>query len=104
MGGETNLHAHTGADSAWFVLQGSARFYGAAESDKFDLNVNEGLFIPHSIPYWFESTGSEPLEIFHVVARDVTIEKNERVNYEALKDWQEPMGLGGREATADDPR
>lgn len=103
-GGETNMHSHTGADSVWFVLAGSGRFYGSGDDDKFDLNVNDGIFIPHSTPYWFESTGSEPLEIFHIVARDVRIEKNERVNYEALKDWQGSIGVGGRDATSDDPR
>jgi mannose-6-phosphate isomerase-like protein (cupin superfamily) len=103
-GGETNMHSHTGVDSAWFVLAGEARFHGFEESDTHDLGHYEGIFIPKATPYWFESVGDEPLEIFHVVARDVRVEKNERVNYESLKDWQEDKDLGGREATATDVR
>lgn len=101
-GGETNMHSHTGVDSAWFVLGGVARFHGFEESDVHDLGHYEGIFIPKATPYWFESVGDEPLEIFHVLARDMSVEKNERVNYESLKDWQEVKDLGGREATATD--
>jgi len=103
-GGETNMHSHTGADSAWFVLAGVARFHGFEESDVHNLGLYDGIAIPKATPYWFESVGDEPLEIFHVVARDVTEEKNERVNYESLKDWQEVKDLGGREATTTDVR
>jgi mannose-6-phosphate isomerase-like protein (cupin superfamily) len=98
-GGETNMHAHTGVDSAWFVLQGAARFYGY-DGDTHELAEREGILIPKGTPYWFESAGSQPLEILHVLARDTRVEKNERINYEALKDWQQEKDLGGREATA----
>ena len=30
-GGETNLHAHTGMDAIWVVLQGEATFYGKGD-------------------------------------------------------------------------
>jgi len=103
-GGETNMHSHTGMDSAWFVLGGAARFHGFEESDVHDLAHYEGIFIPKATPYWFESVGDQPLEILHILARDVSVEKNERVNYEALKDWQEVKDLGGREATTTDVR
>ena len=98
-GGETNMHAHTGVDSAWFVLGGEARFHGY-DGEVVDLAKYDGIFIPKATPYWFESSSSAPLEIFHVVARDTRVDKNERINYESLKDWQEEKDLGGREATA----
>jgi mannose-6-phosphate isomerase-like protein (cupin superfamily) len=103
-GGETNMHSHTGVDSAWLVLGGVACFHGFEESDTHDLAKNEGIFIPKATPYWFESISDDPLEIFHVVARDTRNEKNERVNYESLKDWQEVKDLGGREAVDTDVR
>ena len=70
------------------------------DGDVVELEKNDGIFIPKATPYWFESAGDGPLEIFHVVARDTRVEKNERINYEALKDWQEEIDLGGRDATA----
>jgi len=103
-GGETNLHAYTGVDSAWLVLGGEARFHGVEESDTHHLALNEGIFIPQATAYWFESAGEEALEILHVQARDVRVEKNERVNYEALKNWQEAKDVGGREAVDTDVR
>jgi mannose-6-phosphate isomerase-like protein (cupin superfamily) len=101
-GGETNLHAHTGMDSLWFVLSGAARFYGSDPADVFELGTSEGILIPLATPYWFESTSPRPLEVLHVTARDMTVEKNERVNYEDLKDWQDASELGGRSPTDDE--
>jgi len=97
-GGETNMHSHAGVDSAWLVLGGVARFHGFEESDTHDLALNEGIFIPKATLHWFESIGDDPLEMIHIAARDTRVEKNERVNYESLKD------LGGREAVDTDAR
>ena len=100
-GGETNLHAHTGADSTWFVLAGKARFYGSDPTDPVELGVHEGVFIPMATPYWFESASDVPLEMMHQTVRDPEV-KNERVNYEPLKDWHVERGLGGRDASLEE--
>jgi len=97
-GGETNLHAHTNIDSAWFVVSGRARFYDKGEN-VFELGKHEGVSIPKAVPYWFESASDEPLDIMHVTAGDPRI-KAERVNHDNLKTWQEDISLGGRDATA----
>jgi mannose-6-phosphate isomerase-like protein (cupin superfamily) len=72
-GGETNLHAHTGMDAIWVVLQGAATFYGKGEDGQGNevvgkLNKYQGILIPRPNPYWFESSGDEPLVILHVMA------------------------------------
>lgn len=95
-GGETNLHAHTAVDSTWFVIEGKARFYGE-DGVPVVLNKLEGVFIPKAVAYWFESAGSEPLQILHLTGRDKAT-KSERINYEELKDWQQERDLGGRPA------
>ena len=61
-GGETNLHAHSGQDAVWFVLNGRAKFYGK-DGDSVELGPKSALFIPKGVPYWFESASEEPLEI-----------------------------------------
>jgi len=82
-GGETNMHSHSGVDSAWLVLAGVARFHSFEESDSHDLALNEGIFIPKATPHWFESIGDDPLEMLHIAARDTRVEKDARVNYDA---------------------
>lgn len=67
-GGETNLHAHTGMDAIWVVLQGAATFYGQGDKVVAKLDKHQGLLIPRPNPYWFESSGDEPLVILHVMA------------------------------------
>ena len=79
--GDLGLHAHTGSEGAWLVLGGVVRFVGA-DGESFDLSANEGVFIPVAEGYGFESVGDEPLEILHIKARDVRIEKSERVDIE----------------------
>jgi len=66
-GGETNLHAHTGMDAIWVVLQGAATFYGQGDKVVAKLNKFQGLLIPRPNPYWFESSGDEPLVVLHVM-------------------------------------
>ena len=79
-GGENNLHAHTGTDSAWMVLKGRARFYGFGDALIAECGIHEGVVIPRGAPYWFEACSDEPLEILHITSRDATT-KGERVNY-----------------------
>jgi mannose-6-phosphate isomerase-like protein (cupin superfamily) len=67
-GGETNLHAHTGMDAIWVVLQGAATFYGKGDEVVGRLAKHQGILIPRPNPYWFESSGDEPLVILHVMA------------------------------------
>lgn len=86
-GGETNLHAHSGQDAVWFVLGGRAKFYGK-DGESVELGPKDALFIPKGTPYWFESVSDEPLEIMRNAATDPAI-KNQRVNYEALRDRQQ---------------
>jgi mannose-6-phosphate isomerase-like protein (cupin superfamily) len=62
-GGETNLHAHTSQDEAWFVLSGAATFYTEGDEVVARLGKHEGLLIPHGAPYWFESSSEENLVI-----------------------------------------
>lgn len=67
-GGENNLHAHTGMDAIWVVLQGAATFYGQGDKVVGKLQKHQGILIPRPTPYWFESSGDEPLVILHVMA------------------------------------
>ena len=79
-GGETNMHAHPALDSTWLVLSGKARFYGYGDALIAEAGKLEGVFIPKGIPYWFEATGEDPLEIMHITALDQNF-RNERVDY-----------------------
>ena len=72
-GGETGFHSHSGMDGFWFVLKGRARFYtGPVDSPGNELiaevGAHEGVFLPRGVPYWFEQTGEEELEILQVEA------------------------------------
>ncbi len=86
-GGETNLHAHSGQDAVWFVLSGRAKFYGK-DGESVELGPKDALFIPKGTPYWFESASDEPLKIMRNAATDPAL-KNQRVNYEALRERQQ---------------
>jgi len=85
-GGETNLHAHSGNDGFWLVIEGRARFYGEGDALIADVGRLEGVLIPRGLPYWFESSGDVPLQILRVGATAQN-EKNERVNYTPMKDF-----------------
>jgi mannose-6-phosphate isomerase-like protein (cupin superfamily) len=83
-GGETNLHAHPGFDSSWYVLSGRVKFYGAGDTLVADLAKGEGVFIPRGVPYWFESASDEKLEILHITSGE-----RGHVNFEPIKAHQE---------------
>jgi mannose-6-phosphate isomerase-like protein (cupin superfamily) len=85
-GGETNLHAHSGNDGFWLVIEGRARFYGEGDKLIADVGRLEGVLIPRGLPYWFESSGDVPLQILRVGATAQN-EKNERVNLTPMKDF-----------------
>ena len=86
-GGETNLHAHSGAGRRLVRAGGRAKFYGK-DGESVELGPKDALFIPKGTPYWFESVSDEPLEIMRNAATDPAI-KNQRVNYEELRDRQQ---------------
>ena len=67
-GGETNMHSHAAMDGFWFVLKGKARFYGEGDRLEAELGPMEGVFVPRNTQYWFESSGSEELELLQVEA------------------------------------
>jgi mannose-6-phosphate isomerase-like protein (cupin superfamily) len=84
-GGETNLHAHTGSDATWLVLAGEATFYGSSDKVIARLEKNEMLLIPRGTPYWFESSGKEPLVIMRFSAR-VKDGVDKRIDYTERKE------------------
>ena len=92
-GGETNLHAHSGQDSVWLVLNGRARFYEDESTVAGEIGRLEGIIIPRGVKYWFESASDEPLEILRV-AGIAQIEEDQRVNYTPLLDRQQGMHDG----------
>jgi mannose-6-phosphate isomerase-like protein (cupin superfamily) len=100
-GGETNLHAHTGMDAIWVVLQGAATFYGKGDEVVGKLGKHQGILIPRPNPYWFESSGDEPLVILHVMAYQpgATVK---RIDYAPRKELPRDMVDGkffGQEAS-----
>jgi mannose-6-phosphate isomerase-like protein (cupin superfamily) len=72
-GGENSLHSHGAMDGFWFVLNGRARFYGDGDKLIAEVGKHEGVFVPRSVPYWFESVGDELLELLQVEAIDKTV-------------------------------
>jgi quercetin dioxygenase-like cupin family protein len=99
-GGETNLHAHPGFDSSWFVLSGRIKFYGTGDTLVADLGKGEGIFIPRGVPYWFESGSDETLEVLHITSGE-----RGRVNFEPIKPHQDRQlqeRRGSRHATQDE--
>ena len=72
--GANNMHAHTGNDGFWMVLEGEARFYGDGDEVLAELGPDEGIVIPRGLKYWFESIGDEDLEILHVGSYDNRVE------------------------------
>jgi mannose-6-phosphate isomerase-like protein (cupin superfamily) len=102
-GGETNMHAHAGMDSCWYVLKGRARFYGFGDELVAEAGRDEGVFIPKGVPYWFEAAGDEPLEVLHITARDTSV-ANDRVNYRPALERQAAFDQGGRPPTEEELR
>jgi mannose-6-phosphate isomerase-like protein (cupin superfamily) len=72
-GGERNVHSHDALDGFWFVLNGKARFYDLDDRVIAEPGAHEGVFIPRNFSYWFESVGSEPLEILQIDAIDKSV-------------------------------
>lgn len=68
-GGETNLHAHPGTDSAWMVVGGKAKFYTVNDRLLGELEKFEMISIPAGTPYWFDTASDEPLVILHITSR-----------------------------------
>jgi mannose-6-phosphate isomerase-like protein (cupin superfamily) len=85
-GGENNMHSHPATDGFWWVVRGSARFYD--ENDQpTEIGVEEGIFVPRGVPYWFEKGGDEPLHLLHVAARSSNFtEFPNRVNHRPRND------------------
>ena len=86
-GGENNLHTHTGDDAFWYVITGAVKFYGEGDKLIGEYKKGEGILIPRSFKYWFESAAKEPLEILRVTARDQSVE-NKRLDLSPKKQWQ----------------
>jgi mannose-6-phosphate isomerase-like protein (cupin superfamily) len=89
-GGENNLHSHPNQDGFYYVLAGRARFYGEGDTVLAEVGKNEGVLIPKNFPYWFESSGTEPLELLlvHANSKPMKSERESmasRVDYEPLK-------------------
>jgi len=92
-GGENNLHAHTGMDAIWIVLQGAVTFYGQGDEVVGKLDKHQGILIPRATPYWFESAGDEPLVILHVMAyQPGAVAK--RIDYTPRKELPREMAEG----------
>jgi mannose-6-phosphate isomerase-like protein (cupin superfamily) len=89
-GGENNLHSHDHLDGFWFVLSGRVKFYGKDDVLVGEFGPREGVLIPRTVPYWFESVGEEELELLQVEAFDIPIRTNEelaadRINHRERK-------------------
>jgi mannose-6-phosphate isomerase-like protein (cupin superfamily) len=64
-GGENELHAHTGEDHTFIILQGSARFFGP-EGEEIELTQHQGILLPKGTYYRFFATSKEPLVMIRV--------------------------------------
>ncbi len=85
-GGETNLHSHPNADSAWMVLSGEAKFYTVKNREIAHLHKNEMITIPAGTPYWFDvadKESGENLVILHITSRIPGVSTG-RIDYEPL--------------------
>ncbi|HZT05612.1 MAG TPA: cupin domain-containing protein [Chloroflexota bacterium] len=80
-GGETNLHAHPGVDSAWMVLAGKAVFYTTGDAVVAELDRNDVITIPAGTPYWFKAGSDENLVILHMTVRNPDIKGTPRIDY-----------------------
>ena len=78
-GGENTLHMHPNADGFWTVLAGRVRFYTTDDELVADLGAMEGIVIPRTFPYWFESASDdEELEILQVLVCSTPVEGTSR--------------------------
>lgn len=77
-GGENTLHMHPNADGFWTVLRGRVRFYTTHDELIAELGPMEGIVIPRTFPYWFESAAAEDLEILQVLVCSTPVEGTSR--------------------------
>ncbi|MBM2811969.1 MAG: cupin protein [Chloroflexi bacterium] len=101
-GGENNLHTHTGSDEIWLILGGEATFYTENDRVVAKLGPQEGIVVPHDTPYWYESTGSEPLAIIRVGAtvpgvfnRRVDLAEPSELIRQLTEPYRNPPGWSG---------
>ena len=87
-GGENELHAHTGEDHSFMILQGSARFYGP-DGETTDLGPYQGIMLPKGAFYRFHATGTEPLVMIRVGGPSP---KKQKKPYRIAKDGSELRG------------
>lgn len=73
-GGENELHAHTGEDHTFMILQGSARFYGP-KGEEIDVGQYQGILLPKGAYYKFNATSKEPLVMIRVGSPNVRKQK-----------------------------
>jgi mannose-6-phosphate isomerase-like protein (cupin superfamily) len=74
-------------------LQGEATFYGKGNEVVGKLEKHQGILIPRPNPYWFESSGDEPLVVLHVMAyQPGAVAK--RIDYTARKELPRDMADG----------
>lgn len=64
-GGENDLHCHHDHDHSFFVLAGSATFYGDDDA-AIDVGPLEGIMIPRGVNYKFQSTGADNLVLLRI--------------------------------------
>jgi mannose-6-phosphate isomerase-like protein (cupin superfamily) len=100
-GGENNLHYHTHVETFWWVIRGSARFYGPNDVVLGEFGPNEGIITPRFSRYWFENVLPEDLELLQVAASDTNDHRSGRTDVAPrpselkitiLKDEQEQVG------------
>lgn len=89
-GGENNLHSHVHLDGFYFVLKGRVRFNGPNDTVIGELGPMEGVVVPRNSQYWFESIGTEDLELLQVEASDIQMPNmatvmKDRVDHAARK-------------------
>ena len=60
------LGYHAGVDITWMVLKGRARFYGPDDVVRGEFGPQEGILIPSGARYWFESCGTDDLELLQI--------------------------------------
>jgi mannose-6-phosphate isomerase-like protein (cupin superfamily) len=79
-GGEVGLHHHTDGDATWVVVGGEVTFHGENDEVLARAGCKEAVLVPRNTMYWFESSGTEPLEMFRISAKVGGIsEKDDRV-------------------------
>ena len=67
-GGENAMHMHPYEDHAFIVLQGQATFRIDSDDNVRVVNPNEGVMLPKTVCYWFQSSAPENLVMLRVGA------------------------------------